>query len=266
MTKSSNKYLIIRRIVQFSILLLFIAGNIFSIKILTGNLSTAHVFDSFYLSDPYAVLQIMFSGFIVGTDALIGALIVFLFYVLIGGRSFCSWVCPINIISDIALWLRKIFKIESNYININRKTRYLLLFLGLLLSAITSVAAFEIINPISIIYRSIIFGLGFGWAIAFLILFFDLFVMKYGWCGHLCPLGGFYSLISKIHLIKVYHNEDNCTNCGKCFIVCPEVQVMDIIGVKSGFISSGECTNCGRCIEKCNDNALKFSINKFSYK
>jgi ferredoxin-type protein NapH len=208
----------------------------------------------------------LFSGFIIGTEALIGALIIFLFYSIIAGRSFCSWVCPINIISDFALLLRKKFKIDSNYITFNRKTRYLMLILGLILSIITSVAAFELINPITIIYRSIIFGFSFGWTVIFLILFFDLFVMRNGWCGHLCPLGGFYSLISKIHIIKVYHKVDNCTSCGICFDVCPEVQVLKIIGVNSGFVSSGECTNCGRCVEKCKDDALKFSINKFSYK
>ena len=31
-------------------------------------------------------------------------------------------------------------------------------------------------------------------------------------------------------------------------------------------VLSGECTNCGRCVEVCDDDALNFSIKKFSGK
>ena len=80
--------------------------------------------------------------------------------------------------------------------------------------------------------------------------------------GHLCPLGAFYSVIGKFSLLKVKHIKDNCTSCMKCFQVCPEEQVLDIVTKADGYIKSGECTNCARCIEVCHDKALKFSIRK----
>ena len=52
------RYLILRRLVQLSLLLLLIAGNYWGWKILNGNFSTALLFDYVPLSDPYAVLQI----------------------------------------------------------------------------------------------------------------------------------------------------------------------------------------------------------------
>jgi ferredoxin-type protein NapH len=46
----------------------------------------------------------------------------------------------------------------------------------------------------------------------------------------------------------------------KCKVVCPEQQVLYMIGKESIPVLSGECTNCARCIEVCDDDALNFSI------
>jgi ferredoxin-type protein NapH len=131
----------------------------------------------------------------------------------------------------------------------------------IVVSAIVGAAAFEFINPIGIFTRGVIFGLGFGWTLILAIFLFDLFVVKNGWCGHMCPVGAAYSIIGAKNLIRVYHDHIKCTNCGNCKEVCPEKEVLNpIINKKSGFIEGIACTNCGRCIEVCNDNALRFSI------
>ncbi|MFT8144368.1 4Fe-4S binding protein, partial [Salmonella enterica subsp. enterica serovar Enteritidis] len=57
------------------------------------------------------------------------------------------------------------------------------------------IAAFELVSPIGILHRGVIFGMGMGGAAVLSIFLFDLFAVKNGWCGHVCPLGGFYSLI-----------------------------------------------------------------------
>jgi ferredoxin-type protein NapG len=36
-----------------------------------------------------------------------GCAIVVVFYALVGGRVFCSWVCPVNVVTDAAAWLRR---------------------------------------------------------------------------------------------------------------------------------------------------------------
>ncbi len=82
------QYLIPRRIVQLSILLLFVGGNYFSWEIVRGNYSSAIIADVINLSDPYAVIQIVAAGFLASSSVLLGALIVFLIYVIIGGRMF----------------------------------------------------------------------------------------------------------------------------------------------------------------------------------
>jgi ferredoxin-type protein NapH len=253
------RYLIARRAVQISLLLLFFGANAFGWKILRGNYSSGILFDTIPLSDPYAVLQILATGFIAAFDVLIGAVIILILYGVFIGRMFCSWICPMNIVADTAILGSK--KLGSkNILNFCRKTRYGILVLGLILSAFLATPAFEAISPVSMLHRGVIFSMGGGWAIIAALFLFDLAVTRYGWCGHLCPLGAFYSLIGKFAVIKIKHTAENCTNCGKCFEVCHEEQVLDIINIKTGFIKSPECTNCARCVEACNDNALKISL------
>jgi len=253
------RYLVARRTTQMLLLGLFFAGNQYGLTIFRGNYSTALLFGTIPMSDPFAVLQIFVSGIVVNSDLLIGSLIVLAFYGFFFGRVFCSWICPVNIIADAAIWLNQRFGLNTSLM-LSRKIRYGFLVISLILSPILSYAAFEAISPVSMVYRAVIFGFGTVWTVILAIFLFDVAVTKYGWCGHLCPLGAFYSITGRFSLLKVKHNKENCTSCMKCFKACHEVQVLDIVTRKNGYIKSGECTNCGRCIEVCDDNALGFSL------
>jgi len=262
-----NKYLILRRISQLGILFLYFAANAYGWKILLGNLSFSKLFNTVPLSDPFAVLQMLFAGAVISSDLILGVFIVLLFYGIIGGRAYCSWVCPVNMVTDLAAWVRrKTHHEKDNLISTTktRKFRYAFMVILLLVSSFIGAAAFEFISPIGIFTRGVAFALGFGWVWLLTIFIFDAFVLKNGWCGHICPVGAMYSLIGSKSLIRVYHTKENCTNCGECLTICPENQVLSpVINKKSDFIKGIECTNCGRCIEVCNDNALKFSIRNY---
>ena len=261
------RYLILRRVTQIGLLVLYFGANAWGWTILKGNLSSSIILDIIPMSDPYAALQMLAAGAVLATDLLLGVLVATMFYLLIGGRAFCSWVCPINLITDAAAVLRKVTgmdRIQGLKQPASRNMRYWILALSLIISFFMGVTAFEFISPISMVHRGIVFGLGFGWAAMLIIFLFDLFVLKNGWCGHICPLGGFYSLVGKFSLIRVHHSEENCTLCMKCKDVCPEKQVLHMIGKESLPVLSGECTNCARCIEVCDDEALEFSIRKLA--
>lgn len=265
MTKlwNSYRYLFMRRLTQIGLLVLYFGANAWGWSVLEGNLSSSLILGTIPMSDPYAALQMLFAGAVLATDLLIGVGVATAFYFLIGGRAFCSWVCPINMVTDFAAFVRELIgmnKLSGVKQPASRNLRYWVLVLSLVISAIMGVTAFEFISPISMVHRGIVFGMGFGWAGVVIIFLFDLFVLKNGWCGHICPLGGFYSLLSKFSLIRVHHLEENCTLCMKCKVVCPENQVLHMIGKESLPVLSGECTNCARCIEVCDDDALEFSI------
>jgi ferredoxin-type protein NapH len=260
---NNYRYLFFRRFTQIGLLILYFGANAWGWKMLQGNLSSSTILGVIPMSDPYAALQMVAAGAIMATNLLVGVAVVVVFYFLIGGRAFCSWVCPVNMITDLANFLREktgINRVQGIKQPASRKIRYWVLALSLIISALMGVTAFEFVSPISMVHRGIVFGLGFGWAAMLIIFLFDLFVLKNGWCGHICPLGGFYSLLGKFSLIRVQHYEENCTLCMKCKVVCPENQVLHMIGKESLPVLSGECTNCARCIEVCDDDALGFSI------
>ena len=260
------KYLLLRRATQFAIMFLYFAANAYGWHILEGTFGTSMLFGFIPLADPYNTLQVLSTGFVLGADVLLGTAIITLFYFVVGGRAFCSWVCPINMVTDLANWLRRrlnLDKEEINYRFIKRNARYWLMVVGLIVSAIVGVAAFEVFSPITIMQRGMVFGFGMGGAVVLAIFLFDLFGVKNGWCGHLCPLGAAYSVIGSQSLVRVKHDHDACTNCMDCKVVCPENQVLHMINKSSIAVTDGECTNCGRCVDVCNDDALEFGIRSF---
>lgn len=263
------KYLLLRRFTQVLLLVLYFGANAYGWHILEGTFGSSLLFGVIPLADPYTTLQVLATGFVIGTDVLLGAAIITLFYFVVGGRAFCSWVCPINMVTDLANWLRRVLKLdkeEVNYRFLKRSARYWIMVLGLIVSAVVGVAAFEVLSPITIMQRGIIFGFGAGISVVIAIFLFDLFGVKNGWCGHLCPLGAAYSLIGQKSLIRVKHDHEACTACMKCKVVCPENQVLYMINKESISVTDGECTNCGRCIDVCGDNALGFSLRSFAQK
>jgi ferredoxin-type protein NapH len=257
------KYLLLRRIAQLSFMFLYFGANTYGWSILKGNFGTAYIFNTIPLADPYNILQVLATGFMLGADVLIGGLVIVMFYSIIGGRAFCSWVCPINMITDLANYLRRFTKLDNDEVKyrfMKRSSKYWIMFVGLCVSFILGISAFESISPIGIMQRGIIFGFGMGGFILLCIFLFDLFGVKNGWCGHLCPLGAMYSIIGAKNLIRVKHNAQKCTGCNECVNVCPEPQVLDMVNKRNEFVSKLACVNCGRCVDVCNDDANSFSI------
>lgn len=263
----AHKWLLLRRMSQVSILLLFLLGplgiTLGEVWIIKGNLASSLLLDTVPMTDPFLLLQILAAGFVPVSTVVLGAVIVTAFYLLVGGRVYCSWVCPVNIITDAANWLRKKLGIKTTS-RFSRRTRYWMLVMVLVLSAVTGNMAYELMNPVSMVHRAIIFGVGMAWTVVIGIFLFDLFVAKRGWCSHLCPMGAMYSLIGKYSPVRVRADKRTaCDDCMECFAVCPEPKVIEpaLKGADKGIgpvIMAGECTNCGRCIDICAKEVFNF--------
>ena len=259
----THRWLLARRLTQIGVLVLFLLGPTTGVWIVKGNLSASMTLDRFPLTDPFLLLQSTLSGNLPVMSGVVGALIVLSFYALVGGRVFCSWVCPINPVTDAAAWLRRRFDLHGNSVLL-RNLRYWLLGLALLFPPLTGVLVWEYINPVSMLHRGLIFGVGGAWTIIVALFLFDLFVAKHGWCGRLCPMGAFYGLIGSGSILRISAAaRDRCDNCMDCFEICPEPQVIkpalkgaaDCIGP---VILDRNCTNCGRCIEVCTQGVFRF--------
>lgn len=257
-----NQWLLARRTSQIAILALFLIGPWFGVWWLKGNLASSIFLDTLPLTDPLVLLQSYAGGHAIASTALLGAITVLAVYALIGGRVYCSWVCPVNIVTDAAHWLRTTLRIGANW-QPRKGTRLWILAASIGASAATGTIAWELVNPVTMLQRGLVFGLGLAWIIVLAVFLFDLMVSRRGWCSYLCPVGAFYGIAGKVSLVRVSAVRRNaCTDCGDCFRVCPEPHVI-VPALKpkdptaSPVILSGDCTNCGRCLDVCADDVFE---------
>ncbi len=259
----ANKWLLLRRISQLGILGLFLTGPLAGIWIIRGTLSASETLGFLPLTDPLIILQSLAAGHPATFRAVIGALIVVVFYALIGGGVFCSWVCPVNMLTDAAAWLNRRLGLKKG-LHLSRSTRYWFMAAILLLAAASGTIVYEWLNPVTILQRGLVFSMGTGWFLIGAVFVFDVFVLRRGWCGHVCPVGAAYVLLSLVSVLRVKASgREQCTDCMDCFAVCPEPQVIGPAlkgdAQSPPVILSKNCLNCGRCIDICPHNVFRFS-------
>ncbi|MCB1364283.1 MAG: quinol dehydrogenase ferredoxin subunit NapH [Rhodobacteraceae bacterium] len=259
----AHRFLILRRLSQMFFLSLFLLGPWFGIWWIKGNLSGSLSFGILPLTDPFIAAQSLIAGHWPELTGLIGALIVALAYALIGGRVYCSWVCPVNPVTDGAHWLHDRLGLKKGW-QPKAGTRWWVLAMVVAVSALTGTIAWEFVNPVSMLHRGLIFGMGLAWAFVVAVFVFDLFVSRRGWCGHLCPVGTFYGLLGAKSVLRVSAaRRADCDDCMDCFAVCPEMHVITpALRGQAGetpIILSHDCTNCGRCIDVCAKDVFAFT-------
>lgn len=258
-----GKYLVLRRASQLGILGLFLLGPLAGIWIVKGTLTFSYTLDTLPLADPYVLAQSLLALHAPGQNVLVGAAIIVAFYLLVGGRVYCSWVCPMNMVTDAAAWLRQRLGLRMGSA-MPRSLRYWILAMTLTLALATGTIAWELVNPVSMLHRGLVFGMGTAWAIVAAVFLLDVFVSPRAWCGHACPVGAFYGLIGRFSLLRVAAvRRAQCNDCMDCYAVCPEPQVITpaLKGEAKGaspVILSPSCTNCARCIDVCTRDVFEF--------
>ncbi|HHX8368381.1 TPA: quinol dehydrogenase ferredoxin subunit NapH [Vibrio alginolyticus] len=260
----AHRFLILRRLCQFTIIALFMAGP--TLGILTGNLSSSMLLDTVPLSDPLIVLQALATGHVPEFNALLGVVIVVVFYAILAPRAFCAWVCPLNIVTDLAAWLRRKFNIKASY-RWSPMIRYWLIPVLMLGSALSGAILWTWLDPVAALHRGLVFGMGAGWVLIALVFVLDLLLVEHGWCGHLCPLGATYGVIGRKSLLRVTAvRREDCTKCMDCFYVCPEPEVLRQ-PLKGGDrrVMDQNCISCGRCLDVCPEHVFEFK-NRLSVK
>ena len=260
---AAHQWLLARRAAQFAVLALFLAGPWLGYWIVKGNLNYSLTLGVLPLADPYVLLQSLVAGHIPERNALIGAAFILITYFLVGGRAYCAWVCPVNVVTDAAHWVRARLGVRGGA-RFSRATRYWILVMSLALASITGTIAWELVNPVSMLHRGIIFGAGAGWTLIAAGFLLDLFVAERAWCGHLCPVGAFYSAVGRFSPLRIVAvRREQCDDCADCYAVCPEPLVIKpaLKGADDGIgpvILSPHCTNCGRCIDVCSKHVFAF--------
>lgn len=256
------RFLILRRLSQLAVIAMFLSGPWWNVWILKGNYSASLFLDSIPLTDPLMFSESLATGYMPEWTTILGVLIVIACYGIFASKAFCSWVCPMNMVTDSAAWLRRKLAIRQSA-KLPRNLRYVLLLIILLGSAVTGSLLWEWINPVAAFGRIFVYGSAATLWLTAVIFLFDLLIVEHGWCGHLCPIGACYALIGAKSLVKVRVIErERCDRCMDCYNVCPEPQVLRLplhgSAQDSQIILAKDCITCGRCIDVCAEKVFAF--------
>ncbi len=195
---------------------------------------------------------------------------------LLLGRVFCSWICPMGLLLECSDKLRNLLRfleLRPRNLRAARGTKYVLLMVGLLLTAVFAIPVLGYAYPPALLSRELHdlvfatfdraemgrFGFWIGdlsWVVAFLagIVVVEVLVSQRWWCRYVCPGGALYSLVGWARPARVKLVSSRCTGCAQCTAACP----MGLNPMKNEM--GMECDSCGVCISSCNDDALDYGF------
>lgn len=237
----------------------------FDVQILEGAL-TGSRFVGFHMADVNSSLQVMLASRMVKINLVIGIVTVFMLWWMLGGRTFCSWVCPYHLLAEWAeiLHLKLVAKgwVKDHPLDRRARVWFWLVFAGLAL--VTGYTVYETISPTGIVSRALIYGTSGGlvWVVA--LLLFEIFYSRRAWCRYVCPIGLTYGVVGSTSPLKVTYNVEGCLHEGKCRSVCMVPHVLNPIikgRARDVKVNIGpDCTRCGRCVETCPTDSLTFNF------
>ncbi len=202
---------------------------------------------------------------------------------LIFKKSFCSFICPVGLISE---WLwrlsRKMFGRRASapwgwrvprWIDYSlRSLKYLLLeffVYAILIEMDVNALRSFIDSPYNKVadVKMLLFFVDisrFALGVIILLAIASLFISNF-WCRYLCPYGALLGFLSFLSPVKIRRNIPTCTDCEACTKICPAM----IRVHKEETVRSDECTGCLECVAVCPventlNPAMQFSRRKIS--
>ncbi|MBW4055307.1 MAG: 4Fe-4S binding protein [Proteobacteria bacterium] len=200
------------------------------------------------------------------------AVVIFLTVILVSlllRRAFCSWICPVSVISECA-WKVGFRLFHRNWrlpvwFDVSlRSLKYLLLlfFVYIVVIAMSPDALISFIHSDDHMIadvRLLKFFLHMSslTMVVIVVLTVLSFILKNPFCRYLCPYGALLGLVAIVSPLRVTRNSERCVSCGVCSQVCPTY--IDVMHKKS--VASSECIACWRCISHCRfNNALSMRV------
>ena len=242
------------------------------IQLLEGTMSGSRLL-GFHLIDLFTTLETWVATHEIHTNMIIGSVTIAVFYLLVGGKSFCAWACPYGILSEIGeYWHQKLVQkkiIKERSWNPNIRFAFWAVFL--IMTFIDGFLVFEIINPIGILSRFIVYGWSLAIVWVLVILAFEVFYSRRAWCKYICPVGTTYNMLGWVSATRVQWDMNKCDHCGACLDACFEPHVIEFTkpkydkerkekGISKQIVINGDCTLCGRCFDVCHTDAYNYTF------
>ncbi|MCP5366952.1 MAG: NapH/MauN family ferredoxin-type protein [Hyphomicrobiales bacterium] len=245
--------------------LLFVASFQLDIQLVEGALTASRVV-GFHFADLNSSLQVMLAYKVILINLVIGTVTVFLLWWTLGGRTFCSWVCPYHLLAEFAetLHLRLAKAKLVTDLPLHRGTRTVLYVVFVVLALVTGYTVFEAVSPVGILSRALIYGPGLAMIWVGGLLLIEVFITRRAWCRYICPIGLTYGIVGVTSPVHVKYNIENCLHEGDCRKVCMVPHVLEV--TKKGYSKTvdvglgPDCTRCGLCIDVCPTESLKYEV------
>ena len=206
------------------------------------------------------------------------------------GRFYCSTICPLGILQDLFIRVRRWWTPKKKFtyrkgwtwLRWTMGVLCLLPFFGILHILFDPYAIFgriatQLFRPIYIFGNNVLasictryenytfyyveyFGVTLGavlLSVAMLVLIGWL-ATRFGrlYCNTLCPVGAVLGGLSKFAIFRVRIDPSKCVSCGLCEAVCKS----ECIDSKEKIVETSRCVDCFNCLSSCRKGAIRLEL------